>query len=843
MDIRQAGMWVATRLLNSIHYAGIRGGVYFEARTPAYVSRIRVRTSTRQQQLTTQTWLRTGGDVDKIIVTQTVHAWPDVGEPLLRLPPQTISAAHIQAARPLESVIAWPDAEYWSPERPTLYVLRTTLCAGSQTETMETRFGFREFWIAGKEFILNGIPVRLLGDGSHPRGPLLSILPDQARDFDRTVYEFLKSEFNYHACRLHGIICPGWAVQAADEAGVLIVNQSALTSGCGGAYDKAVKEFMSNMEQQFGEWYWRDVNNPSVVIWDVENELIRDKRTPEREQWVLRLDEFIRKHEPAAIIQHSGAGWYHPRQQVIHVHMQEHYSRIMRQWRDRETVPLVLGEFWMGGRGETRLPNSYEYHDREDWHREEARLYREKMLEMRYYSVSGIMPHCLTKWPLQHLNPLWSPAEAEEAASRRYTWRFPSIRNEGGRGLAPVVVFAWPRTATVIADEPFTREVVVCNDREMPVKLSVVCRFGDAATSWDIAIDPGAQHRQSVTFNAGAAGVIGELRMELHDMQGVRVAHDCTPVHPVPRDQASFTPTTRQIVVVPALDAATATALHELGVPFTVSTNLPADPAHSLVIVPADQPDDALGRTPRSVKHWLAADGRLLVLAQTRAPRWLPLGLPFWSAVRSSIPEFDRGGWGTTNKDLIYTREAPVYAPGHPVFKGLAPCDFKEWDPDDGRIGDDAFIRPNALDMKSDGVYRVLLGATRRENATLVESRIGAGTTLLCQAQVLRQRAHPAARTLFCNLLRYLDGAACACRRPGGSGKYRTLGGAWRASARALARNLRAAPRFLGGIQPASLLFGNPPRRHGSPALFRCSWRQFPAARTHARTRSAQNDA
>ncbi|MCA1808456.1 MAG: hypothetical protein LC725_03195 [Lentisphaerae bacterium] len=248
-------------------------------------------------------------------------------------------------------------------------------------------------------------------------------------------------------------------------------------------YENAVEELLRNLEQQFGEWYWRDVNNPSVVIWDVENELIRGQRTPTREKWVLQLDEFIRQHEPEAIIEHSGAAWYHPDQQIIHVHMQEQYSRIMREWSESGKIPLNMGEFWMGGRGETRLPDSLEYADRADWHREEARLYREQMLEMRYYGVSAIMPHRLTHWPLIQDKAMLSQDDLAKLERPLCQWRFPDVRAYGARGIAPVVGFVWPRGAAVAEKSPFRREIVVCNDREAAVELTVRCGWSNP-TRW-----------------------------------------------------------------------------------------------------------------------------------------------------------------------------------------------------------------------------------------------------------------------------------------------------------------------------------------------------------------------
>lgn len=247
--------------------------------------------------------------------------------------------------------------------------------------------------------------------------------PDAARAYCRKVFEFLKREFNFISTRLHKCVYPAEVIQAADEAGVLAINQSGLHSGYQQMFRNGGEELMDNLEREITEWYWRDVNSPALVIWDMENELIRSQREPDWLAQVLTLDDIIRRLDPDSIIQHSGAGWYHPQQQVIHVHMHEHYSRIMSEWRETGKVPLNMGEFWMGGNGETRLPNGYEYSDREDWHREEARLYREKMLEMRNYGVSGIMPHRLTHWPLLKAGELSGRADLIKLADSPYRCR------------------------------------------------------------------------------------------------------------------------------------------------------------------------------------------------------------------------------------------------------------------------------------------------------------------------------------------------------------------------------------------------------------------------------------
>jgi hypothetical protein len=388
------------------------------------------------------------------------------------------------------------------------------------------------------------------------------------------------------------------------------------------------------------------------------------------------------------------------------------------------------------------------------------------MLEMRYYGVSGIMPHRLLHWPLVRSGAMLSQADRIKAESPPYRWRFKTVRNQGARGMAPVVGFVWPRSATVVDGESFMREIVVCNDREDSLALQVSCAYGTQREDWRIDLAPAAQWRVAKRFEPepdsapdGAAGMAPELVVEVRNSDGERLESDRLAIHPVPANALRAPATQRRIVVVPPADGETVAALKSLGLDYDVDTTLPESAEGTIVLVPPGADDDALGRTDAAVRRYLERGGRLLSLAQTATPRWMPQPLPFWSAARASAPEFDRGGWAPINKDLVYTREAPLYAETHPVFAHLKPDDVKEWG-HDGRISDDAFIRPNAVRSRSSGTWRVLLGGTRRELASLLEYRHEKGTAMFCQAYLLRQRDNPAARLLLCNLLRYLDGPA-----------------------------------------------------------------------------------
>lgn len=124
-------------------------------------------------------------------------------------------------------------------------------------------------------------------------------------------------------------------------------------------------------------------------------------------------------------------------------------------------------------------------------------------------------------------------------------------------------------------------------------------------------------------------------------------------------------------------------------------------------------------------------------------------------------------GWKDDWKEIYYSRHAPIYAPGHPVFAGLTSSDVRWWNATDGRVADDAFARPAATGAIARGNWHPLLGASRRENLSLVEIPVGRGLLMLCPAHIVRQGEHPEARLLLANLQRYLDreDVALAARR------------------------------------------------------------------------------
>ncbi|HPA19258.1 MAG TPA: hypothetical protein PLU30_16040 [Verrucomicrobiae bacterium] len=62
----------------------------------------------------------------------------------------------------------------WAPGSPNLYAALLSLKQGDRiVDSHFTRFGWRQFCIRGSDLLLNGQPIKLIGDFLHPFGPFV----------------------------------------------------------------------------------------------------------------------------------------------------------------------------------------------------------------------------------------------------------------------------------------------------------------------------------------------------------------------------------------------------------------------------------------------------------------------------------------------------------------------------------------------------------------------------------------------------------------------------------------------------------------------------------------------
>jgi beta-galactosidase len=137
---------------------GLTGSVYLESRSSeAHVSDAFVRTSTRKKDVAL--------DVDLSGVKQAgrVHFVADMlNEKGAVEKSFTVDAA--VEAKPTQTVtVSWPwtNPRLWDVDQPNLYTLRLTVKGAGLDDQYNQEFGFREFWVEGRQFYLNGTIIHL----------------------------------------------------------------------------------------------------------------------------------------------------------------------------------------------------------------------------------------------------------------------------------------------------------------------------------------------------------------------------------------------------------------------------------------------------------------------------------------------------------------------------------------------------------------------------------------------------------------------------------------------------------------------------------------------------------
>jgi hypothetical protein len=124
------------------------------------------------------------------------------------------------AGEPVNVKTSLPDAALWSPETPTLYRARLSLIRGSDVlDTLETRFGMRQFTIDGPYILLNGKRIMLRGYGDDHIYPEQMAMPSD-KELHVSQLRRIKS-YGFNFVRNHSAMMPPEYYDACDEVGMI----------------------------------------------------------------------------------------------------------------------------------------------------------------------------------------------------------------------------------------------------------------------------------------------------------------------------------------------------------------------------------------------------------------------------------------------------------------------------------------------------------------------------------------------------------------------------------------------------------------------------------------------
>ncbi len=307
---------------------GLCGDIYL-ANTPtvANISDVRIETSVRQGEVTVHAALTSLAAKRPYVLRVQIRE----GDRTVR----TFSSKPFQAGDLQDGRIVvsekWKPEKLWdlhTPQHTFTAVVTLTEAEGERLDVYyPVRFGFREFWIDGRDFFLNGTRLYLSAV------PLDSAqLGARAATYEgaRETLQRLQS-FGINFVYTHNYGCePGSHVsftdilRAADDVGMLV----ALSQPHFGHYEwKAPDAERTNGYARHAEFYVRAAqNHPSVVAYsmshnatgyaeDMNPDLIDGRKDPREDTWsrnnaalALRAEAIVKQLHPERIVYHHSSG-------------------------------------------------------------------------------------------------------------------------------------------------------------------------------------------------------------------------------------------------------------------------------------------------------------------------------------------------------------------------------------------------------------------------------------------------------------------------------------------------------------------------------------------------------
>jgi hypothetical protein len=165
----------------------------------------------------------------------------------------------------------------WTPEFPNLYILEVTLLAnGKPVHTLTERFGFRTVELRENDgFYVNDVKIKFKGVNRHSFWPTTGRTLSKQHSINDVK---LIKEMNMNSVRMSHYPPDKHFLEVCDSLGLFVLNELA---GWQTAYDTPAGSILAQSMLK------RDVNHPSIVIWDNGNE---GGNNPELDHWFDELD-------------------------------------------------------------------------------------------------------------------------------------------------------------------------------------------------------------------------------------------------------------------------------------------------------------------------------------------------------------------------------------------------------------------------------------------------------------------------------------------------------------------------------------------------------------------------
>jgi len=652
----------------------------------------------------------------------------------------------------------WAAPVTWSAEQPHLYEAEIALSRGSEEVHTETEtFGFREIWIEGTRFYLNGEPIRFRGDSWHYMGSCM-----QNRAYARAWLSMMLDQ-GLNIVRLHAMPHPPFFLELADEMGVYVVGESPVY-GSGGNLALSSDEFWRRAEDACRAMVRRDRNHPSVLFWSACNE-ITWKGGAESVEPLLRLGEAIDEEDGNRPVWYDGDYDLGGPAEVMAGHYGDGWVTWDAHWRgDKPWVMGEYGQFFYGGPEEAAAwGGEAPYGSFSARLRAAAAECARYTLDFRYHGAASITPWDFVWYALEPLElgdglgvgPPALPAGPDQMRPERigagsvtlnpgYDAALPAYRPNPAfpilrDAFAPIALDVREKDRAHFGGASLRRTVVVFSD--LPQASSYALRWTLQTEAGDgpegsARLDVERYGQREIEIELALPGVTAETKahLALSLSRGKDVV--CQSLYPLllrPRPKPGSGSAVRVALYDPNglvgdLFAGVASASRVSALEDLLSSG-----AELAVLGPRLDEGDlpSLCRVSRDLTEFVRGGGALLILDQSLPLPWLPTRLPLAAQGLS---------------------RCFVRTPGHPVLRGIDQMEMADWP---SGMCDRAFVKPDR------GCFRVLLDGGQGLGLTpLVEIKLGKGLVIASQLKLSAES--PTARRLLRNGLEYLASAKAA---------------------------------------------------------------------------------
>lgn len=202
----------------------------------------------------------------------------------------------------VEGEIRIPNAKLWSPEQPNLYTVHATLSAvNGVLDSAQQRFGMREFMIRGTSYYLNGKKIFIKAGFWEGFYPQTLAFPPNADVVRREIR--LAKEAGFNVLRPWRKPPAPMILDLADEMGIMLIGAPPIE--CMDFWPQLAPETEQRIATEIREMILRDRNHPSVIYWELFNEIVR----PGLARLKPGMSLLARELDPTRMVIDESGGW------------------------------------------------------------------------------------------------------------------------------------------------------------------------------------------------------------------------------------------------------------------------------------------------------------------------------------------------------------------------------------------------------------------------------------------------------------------------------------------------------------------------------------------------------